>query len=104
MGIIRLVPRMYVVTPYGIAEAHFLETPEGFETNAVWTCFQVETKECWQWPTPMIRLCESVSGMRDEAYSPFEISNAYFEVLRPHILRHENSPFYRRAKESGDGK
>ena len=51
---------MYVFTPFGVAEAHFLETPEGFEGTLAWTCFQVETKECWQWPDPMVCICESI--------------------------------------------
>lgn len=105
MSLVRLMPHMYVFTPFGVAEAHFLESPEGFEVNSVWTCFQVETKECWQWPTPMIRICESVSGMRDMDCSPFGISEEYFETLKPHILRHKESPLFERAlKESEDGK
>lgn len=97
MSIIRLVPQIYLFTPLGVAEAHFLETPESDETNAMWTCFQVETKECWQWPTPLIRICESVSGMRDMSYTPFMVSEEYLDTLRPHILRHEDSPLYERA-------
>lgn len=88
---------MYVFTPLGVAEAHFYEAPEGFETNAIWTCFQVETKENWLWPSPMVRLCESISGMRDEDYSDFMISPKYFETLRPHIIRHMKSPLYAKA-------
>lgn len=102
MSITRLVPHMYVFTPFGVAEAHFLETPEGFEVNSVWTCFQVETKECWQWATPLIRICESISGMRGTDYSPFQISDEYFETLRHHILRHKDSPFYERALREAD--
>lgn len=98
MSLVRLVPHMYLVTPFGVAEAHFFDTPEGFETNAVWCCFQVETKENWLWPSPLVRLCESISGMRDGDYSPFQVSDTYFEELRPHILRHKDSPFYERAK------
>jgi|ERR1700722_2778774 len=97
MAFTRLVPHFYVFTPFGVAEVHFLETPDGFETNSVWTCFQVETKECWQWPTPMIRLCESISGIRDGECTDFGISPDYFETLRPHILRHKLSPLYERA-------
>ena len=100
MAFIRLVPHAYVFTPYGVAEVHFLETPDGFETNATWMCMQVETKEWWQWPTPMVRGCESISGMRDTSYSPFGITDAYFETLRPHILRHKLSPLYERAAKA----
>ncbi len=100
---LRLTPHMYLFTPLGVAEAHFFESPEDYETNAAWTCFQVESKECWQWPTPLVRICESISGMRDGDYSPFMLSNEYFEVLRPHILRHEDSPFYQRAMEANHG-
>lgn len=97
MSQIRLEPHLYLMTPFGVAEAHFYESPTGFETNAVWTCFQVETKENWLWPSPMVRLCESISGCRDIGYSPFNISDAYFETLRKHILRHKKSPLYKRA-------
>jgi hypothetical protein len=97
MGLIRLIPHMYVVTPFGIAEAHFYESPESFEVNAVWTCFQVETKENWLWPSPLVRICESISGMRDDEYTSFAVSEEYFEMLRPHILRHRRSPFFERA-------
>jgi len=98
MSLVQLVPHIYLHTPLGTAEAHFFESPEGFEVNAVWTCFQVETKEQWQWPAPMVRLCESVSGMRDAGCSAFTITDAYFEVLRPHVLRHRHSPLYERAR------
>lgn len=98
MSILRLVPHIYLFTPLGVAEAHFLETPETYDLNSQWTCFQVETKECWQWATPMIRICESISGMRDMDYSPFAMTDEYFETLKPHILRHEDSPLYRRAR------
>lgn len=97
MALIRLEPCIYLFTPLGVAEAHFLESPEGSETNAMWTCFQVETKECWQWPNPLIRLCESISAIRSIEHSPIEIADDYFETLRPHILRHKQSPFYERA-------
>lgn len=94
---IRLIPHLYVFTPFGAAEAHFLSTPEGFETNAVWNCFQCETKENWLWPSPLVRLCESISGMRDDDYTPFNLTDEYFETLRSHILRHTESPFHQRA-------
>jgi hypothetical protein len=104
MALIRLVPHMWLLTPLGVAEAHFLETPEDFETNAAWTCFQVETKENWIWPAPLVRLCESISGMRSIDHSPIEITDEYFETLLPHILRHTESPFYERAKGANHGR
>jgi hypothetical protein len=91
---------LYLFTPLGVAEAHFYEAPESFETNAVWTCFQVETKENWLWPSPMVRLCESISGTRDGTHSSFNIDDEYLEVLRPHILRHRYSPLYERVRSS----
>ena len=89
---------MYLFTPLGVAEAHFLETPDDAETNAVWLCFQVETKEPWQWPSPLVRICESISGLRDAAHSEIVVTDEYFETLRPHILRHTDSPLYERAR------
>lgn len=103
MSLLRLVPHMYLFTPLGVAEAHFFESPDTSETNATWTCFQVETKEQWQWPAPLVRICESISGMRDGWYTPFMLSDDYFETLAPHILRHEDSPFYQRAKDESNG-
>lgn len=101
MALTRLIPHMYLFTPFGVAEAHFYESPESFEVNAVWSCFQVETKENWLWPSPLIRICESISGMRDGDYTPFMLSDEYFEELIPHILRHEDSPLYEKAKSYG---
>ena len=98
VSLVRLTPHMYLLTPFGVAEAHFYESPESFETNSVWTCFQVETKENWLWPSPLVRLCESISGMRSEDCSAFQLTDEYFETLLPHILRHRDSPFYERAK------
>ena len=89
------------MTPLGKAEAHFLETPEDAENNAVWLCFQSETKEPWQWPSPLVRLCSSISVMRDKYSSEIIISEEYFQTLKPHILRHTHSPFYKRAVQNG---
>ena len=97
MAILRVEPIIYLFTPLGVAECHFYETPSGFETNPLWHCFQRETKEPWVWPNPMVRLCESISGSRSTAHSDFELDDAYFETLRPHILRHKKSPLYQRA-------
>jgi hypothetical protein len=98
MTLLRLVPHMYLFTPLGPAEAHFFESADSFDVNSVWTCFQTETKENWLWPSPLVRLCESISGMRDGDHSDFEVTDEYFEELLPHILRHTDSPFYERAK------
>lgn len=95
--VIRLDPHIYLFTPLGVAEAH-LFSMESNDTNALWVCFQQETKENWVWPSPMVRICESISGMRDDDYTDFHVTDAYFETLKPHILRHSRSPFYERAK------
>jgi len=94
MALVRVIPHMYLFTPLGIAEAHFFESFENFEVDSVWTCFQTESKEAWQWPNPLVRICESISGMRDGCYTEFKITETYLEVLRPHILRHKFSPLY----------
>jgi len=96
--LIRLVPHMLLLTPLGVAEAHFLEISGDVETNAFWLCFQVETKEQWEWPAPLVRLCGSISGMRTNSHSPIMVSDEYLETLRPHVLRHKKSPFYGRVK------
>jgi hypothetical protein len=94
---IRLVPFIWVLTPLGVAQAHFFEAAETDDVHSVWTCFQIETKEGWEWPMPYVRICESITGMRDGEYSPFKISDAYVETLRSHILRHTHSVLYGRA-------
>jgi hypothetical protein len=94
MALVRVMPHMYLFTPLGVAEAHFLESFENFEVDSVWTCFQTETKEAWQWPNPLVRICESISGMRNGSHTGFKIEPDYLEVLRPHILRHKSSPLY----------
>ena len=101
---IRLKPPIFLFTPLGVAEAHFYESADTDDVNSVWTCFQVETKEGWEWPMPLVRICESITGMRDIEQSSFEITDEYFETLVPHILRHHRSPFYDRAVRWVGGK
>lgn len=96
----RLKPHLYLVTPLGEAEAHFLWLSETFEAPYVWGCFQCETKENWWWPNQQVRLAESITASRDGAHSPIHLSENLFAELRPHILRHTRSPFYQRARDA----
>jgi hypothetical protein len=95
--LIRLVPAMYVLTPLGEAEAHFLQVPHDNDRYCQWGCFQLETKENWWWDNTLIRLIGSISARRGDNYSDFYVSNEMFEMLLPHILRHKKSPLYERA-------
>ena len=61
MNLIRLDPILYLYTPLGEAEAHFLAY-HGAEVPAQWGCIQRETKEIWWWPNHHVRLCESVTA------------------------------------------
>jgi hypothetical protein len=97
MPLIRIEPHIFVMTPLGRAEAHFLLSPDNVEVYAEWCCFQSETKENWWWPAPMVRLCSSITGIRDGEHSDIIVSDEYLETLRPHILRHKESPFYDRC-------
>lgn len=96
--IIRLTPPMILLTPLGEAECHFYEAPDTWENHPFWHCFQLETKEAWVWPNPLVRIVESVSGIRGREHTPFAVSPEYFAELMPHILRHRKSPL--RAKLS----
>lgn len=97
MSLIRLKPHMYLATPLGDAEAHFLWIPDTFENPYLYGCFQRETKENWWWPNNQVRLCESVSCERGYDHTPFFLSDDLFRELTPHILRHKLSPFYERV-------
>jgi hypothetical protein len=97
MSITRIVPHMYLFTPLGPAEAHFIWGSDTFEVSVTYCCFQCETKENWFWPNTLVRLCESITALRDDSHSPIYVSDALFETLRPHILRHKKSPLYERA-------
>ncbi len=97
MSLIRLDPFIYLYTPLGLAEAHFLAR-ETFEVPYSWGCFQAETKENWWWANQHVRLCESVSAGRDGSHTPIFLDEEMFDTLRPHILRHTTSPFFDRAQ------
>lgn len=92
-----LTPFMVLITPLGIAEAHFLWVRPSFEVPVNFGCFQRETKENWWWDNKVVRLCESISAGRSGNHSPIFLSDDLFDELRPHILRHKQSPFYKRA-------
>lgn len=96
-NLVRLEPIMYVMTPLGPAEAHFLQVPVVADNYCQWGCFQAETKENWWFDNILVRLVGSVSGRRGDEMSEFFVSDEMFEMLLPHILRHTRSPLYERA-------
>ena len=96
-NLIRLIPIIYVVTPLGSAEAHFIQVPIGDDGYANWGCFQSETKEQWWFDNSCVRLVGSITGRRGDNYSPIYLSDEMFDILIPHILRHKKSPFYNKA-------
>lgn len=100
MNLQRIVPFLYLYTPLGEAEAYWIQVPEDGDTYAFFVCFQKETKECWVWPNPHVRLVDSISSMRGKDHSPIHISDSLFETMKPHILRHKKSPFYERAAQA----
>ncbi len=93
MSLLRLDPFIYLMTPLGIAEAHFVRV-ETSEVPYQFGCFQCETKESWWWPNHLVRLVESISAGRAGAHSPIHVSEDMKETLAPHILRHKHSPLY----------
>lgn len=95
--LVRITPHLYLFTPLGPAEAHWLVCSDTFEVSINYGCFIIETKENWWWPNTQVRLCESITAGRDDQHSPIYISDELFQTLRPHILRHNKSPFYKRA-------
>lgn len=97
--LIRLTPILYLMTPLGLAEAHFLQVHESAEVAAVWGTFIIETKENWFWPNHQVRLCESFTADRGGAYTPFHLSADMLKTLKPHIRRHKGSPFYEHYQE-----
>lgn len=90
--LIRLDPFMYLLTPLGVAEAHFLRV-ETSEVPYQWGCFQCETKENWWWPNDQVRIVESISAGRSAVHSPIHLDPNILETLKPHIARHFHSPF-----------
>ena len=95
---LRLDPILYLHTPLGVAEAHFVHYAGG-DVHKVWGTFQVETKENWWWPNPWVRLCESATALRDVQHSAIYLNDAELETLGRHILRHKLSPLYARAAQ-----
>jgi hypothetical protein len=96
-NLIRLDPILYVKTPLGDAEAHFLQVPSGNEGYTQWGCFQTETKEQWWFDNTLVRLIGSISARRGDRMSEFYIDHEMLVMLLPHILRHKHSPLYERA-------
>lgn len=96
-NLLRLIPILYVVTPLGQAEAHFLQVPEINDNYCQWGCFINETKENWWFDNTLVRIVGSVSSRRGDNYSDFYLSDEMFKSLLPHILRHKHSPLYDRA-------
>jgi hypothetical protein len=94
---LRLVPPMMLLTPLGRAECHFYDPADGHENHPLWHCFQLETNEPWVWPNPLVRIVESVTGMRARSHTQFTLRPDYFDELIPHILRHKRSPLYAAA-------
>lgn len=91
-------PLMVLLTPLGIAEAHFIWVRPSFEVPVNFGCFQRETKENWWWNNQQVRLCESISLGRPGNHSDIFLSDEMLEELKPHILRHKGSPFYDKMK------
>lgn len=96
--LIRLTPIIYLYTPLGVAEAHFLES-SGPDVPLSWVTFQCETKENWNWANQHVRLCESISIARSADHSPIHLPQDLFDTLAPHILRHKKSPLYAQAAQ-----
>lgn len=100
--ILELKKTFFVNTPLGTAEAFFLESDVGLVERPVLVgVFQCETKEFWWWPNNQVRLCHSISAMRSLEQSPIHLSDDMMDTLKPHILRHTESPFHYRLREPG---
>jgi hypothetical protein len=94
MNLQRIVPPIYLYTPLGAAEAHWIQVPKDADSYVYFICFMMETKECWAWPNTMIRMAESVSAVRAANHSEIRVKDDMLETLRPHIMRHKGSPLY----------
>ena len=90
---------MFILTPLGEAEAHFLQVPINNDNYVQWGCFINETKENWWFDNTMVRIVGSCSGRRDSNVSPFFLSQGMLEMMTPHILRHKRSPLYEKVVE-----
>mgnify|MGYP003352743197 CR=1 FL=1 len=53
--ITQLNPPLTLITPRGVADAHFL-IDYGQESHLLWVCFERETGECWTYMNPDVRL------------------------------------------------
>jgi hypothetical protein len=91
--LVRVDPLIFLHTPLGMAEAHFV-CFEGVEVPKLWCTFQVETKENWWWPNDQVRLVHSISAGRDGTHTAIFLDDHMKWTLGDHILRHKLSPFY----------
>jgi hypothetical protein len=75
---------LHMVTPLGLAEAHFilLAGQDGIE----WGCFQKDTGEFWVWPNKQVRLCTSITEYRYKNSGIYE-SPECTDSLMPHRER-----------------
>lgn len=89
----------FVYTPLGPAEVWYTKASNAEEKTCLFGVFQCETKEFWLWPNHQIRICESITAMRDENHSPIHLTVEQIGMLTPHIKRHTQSPFYWRVLE-----
>jgi hypothetical protein len=94
MGLVQLQVPLYVVTPHGPAVAHLIY--HNGADHWLFGVFQEETGECWFFPNYEIRLAKNLSEER-HALTPIVLSRERLEALRPHILRHSQSPLYAAA-------
>lgn len=67
---IQLSPLIPLDTPKGPALAYFLIDP-GPDAHLLWVCFVKETRECWTFKNPEVRLASNWTaglGRNKEAY------------------------------------
>lgn len=94
MNVIRLDPIIYLFTPLGDAEAHFVQIQEGWEVPAVYGCFQLDTLENWWWPNNLVRILGSITGQRRWSGSPIILTDEMRSEVEAHASRHPSSPFF----------
>jgi len=63
--IIQLDPTIPMITPKGLAKAHFL-IDYGQEHHLLWVCFTDATGECWTWANPQVKLPPNVSMLQQQ--------------------------------------